>query len=186
MNSLCFRAAALAALFLGTSAVAAPVDAGIIALPLQPTVSADKRSCSAKTASGLGHAAMRAGEGRQAAADDVVLVNYIGYLSASGIVFDQGMGQVFPVDEVIPGFTEGLQLLAKGSIARLCIPSTLGYGAQGAGTIPANADLVFQVELVDLRSRAEIEGMRAETARQQAAPAPVPAPVPATPTPPKS
>lgn len=178
MISLCLRAAALAALFLSTSAVAAPADSGIIALPLQPTVSADKRSCTARTASGLGHSAMRAGEGRKAAADDVVLVNYIGYLSASGIVFDQGMGQVFPVAEVIPGFTEGLQLLAKGGIARLCIPSTLGYGAQGAGTIPANADLVFQVELVDLRSRAEVEAMRAEAARQQAAPEPATPPKP--------
>ena len=168
-------------LLLAAPAMAQAPAAGIIALPLQPTVSADKRGCTAKTASGLGYSQLRGGEGRKADADDVVLVNYIGYLSASGVTFDQGMGAVFPVDGVVPGFGEGLQLLSKGGIARLCVPSVLGYGPQGTGPIPANADLVFQVELVDLRTRAEVEAMRAqaaqrEAAQQQAAPAEAPKP----------
>lgn len=169
------RAAAFAALPLSTQAPAAPADPGIIALPLQPTVSPDKRACAMKTASGLGYTLMRGGEGRKVTAEDVVLVNYIGYLSASGITFDQNMGSVFPVDGVVPGFGEGLQLMSKGAIVRLCVPSTLGYGAQGTGPIPPNADLVFQVELLDLRTKAEIEAMRAQAQREQAAPAADPA-----------
>ena len=77
-------------------------------------------------------------------------VNYIGYLAATGEVFDQGMGVEFPVGGVIPGFSEGLQTMGKGAVARLCIPAALGYGAKATGPIPANADLVFQVELVDI------------------------------------
>ena len=49
------------------------------------------------------------------------------------------------------------------------MPSVLGYGPQGTGPIPANADLVFQVELVDLRTRAEVEAMRAQAAQRKAA-----------------
>jgi FKBP-type peptidyl-prolyl cis-trans isomerase FkpA len=60
--------------------------------------------------------------------------------------------------------------MAKGSIWRFCVPA-LGYGAQGGGdTIPPNADLVFQVELVDFKTAAEVEQMRAAAAAAQAAP----------------
>lgn len=74
----------------------------------------------------------------------------IAYLAATGEVFDQGMAAEFPVGGVIPGFSEGLQTMGKGAVARLCIPAALGYGAKATGPIPANADLVFQVELVDI------------------------------------
>ena len=60
------------------------------------------------------------------------------------------MGVEFPVGGVIPGFSEGLQTMGKGAAMRLCIPAALGYGAKATGPIPANADLVFQVELVDI------------------------------------
>ena len=84
------------------------------------------------------------------AASDAVKVNYIGYLAATGEVFDQGMGVEFPVGGVIPGFSQGLQAMGKGGVSRLCIPAALGYGERGAGPIPASSDLVFQVELVDI------------------------------------
>lgn len=149
---------------------AAPAADPVIALPLQPVVPAAQRACSAKTASGLGYTALKAGEGAKPGAADVVLVNYIGYLAANGRVFDQNMQTPFPVGNVIPGFTEGLQLMARGGIQRLCIPAALGYGAQGAGAdIPPNADLVFQVELLDFKSKAEIEAMRQQAQAAQAA-----------------
>jgi FKBP-type peptidyl-prolyl cis-trans isomerase FkpA len=84
------------------------------------------------------------------------------------------MQAAFPVGGVIPGFSEGLQLLPQGAIYRLCVPSAQGYGAQGAGDIPANADLVFQVELVDHKSAAEVEAMRKAAQAQQGAPAAAP------------
>ena len=93
---------------------------------------------------------------------DYVLVNYIGYLAASGTVFDQNVTQAFATGAVIKGFSEGLLLMTKGSVWRFCIPAALGYGAQGTGPIPANSDLVFQVELVDFKTAAEVNAMRSQ------------------------
>lgn len=121
----------------------------IIPLPLQPVVPAAQRSCSTRTASGLGYTMLRPAAGAKPGASDLVLVNYIGYLAATGVVFDQGMRAALSVDGVIPGFSEGLRLMSSTSIARFCIPAALGYGARATGPIPANADLVFQVELID-------------------------------------
>lgn len=132
----------------------------IIALPLSPTLPAGQRLCAAKTASGLGYTMLRPATGPKPAEADFVLVNYIGYLATTGTVFDQGTQAAFPVNGVIPGFSEGLQMLAKTGIARFCIPAAMGYGAQDSGPIPANSDLVFQVELVDYRTAAEVEAMR--------------------------
>lgn len=124
---------------------------------------------------------LKPAEGAKPAKADYVLVNYIGYLAANGDVFDQSMQSAFPVDGVIPGFSEGLQMMAKGSIWRFCVPSALGYGAQASGPIPANSDLVFQVELVDFKTTAEIEAMRAAQAAAQAAAAQPPSAQPSTP-----
>jgi FKBP-type peptidyl-prolyl cis-trans isomerase FkpA len=151
--------------------------AEIIPLPLNPVLPAGQRLCSAKTAAGLGYTVLRAAAGAKPAEADYVLVNYIGYLAATGAVFDQGVGASFPVNGVIPGFSQGLQTLAKTGIARFCIPAAMGYGAQEAGPIPANSDLVFQVELVDYKTAAEIEAMRkaraAAAAPKEGAVAPV-------------
>jgi FKBP-type peptidyl-prolyl cis-trans isomerase FkpA len=144
-------------------------DNGIIALPLTPVVPAAQRMCAARTPSGLGYTMLHAGTGAKPAADATVLVNYIGYLSATGAVFDQAMQTPMPVGGVIPGFSEGLQLLAKGSIARLCIPASMGYGTQAAGSIPANSDLIFQVELLDFRTAAEMADMAKARAAEPAA-----------------
>ena len=152
-------------------------DNNIIPLPLEPIVPAAQRLCTARTSSGLGYTMLRAGAGAKPTADATVLVNYIGYLSATGAVFDQGMQTPMPVGEVIPGFSQGLQLLSKGAVVRLCIPASLGYGAQASGPIPANSDLVFQVELLDFKTAAEMADMAkaraAEAgAQQDAAPQP--------------
>lgn len=136
----------------------------IIALPLNPIVPAAQRVCSARTPSGLGYTLLRPAAGTKPARSDVALVNYIGYLAATGVVFDQGMGSPLPVDGVIPGFSEALQMMAKTGVGRFCIPAAMGYGAQGSGPIPANADLVFQVELVDYKTAADVERMRAAQA----------------------
>ena len=70
------------------------------------------------------------------------------------------MQATFPVNGVIPGFSKGLQMMPKTAIARFCIPAAMGYGAQDSGPIPANSDLVFQVELVDYKAAAEVEALR--------------------------
>ena len=166
----------LVALLLGTSvpaeAQSAPA-AAIIKLPLQPQVGADMRACSAKTASGLGYAVLRPGTGPKPGKTDFVLIGYIGYLATTGQVFDQNPGTPLSLDSVIPGFAEGLQLMPRGSVYRLCVPATLGYGAAGAGeAIPANADLVFQIELIDSKTAAEVDAMRkAQTAGEGPQPA---------------
>ena len=145
------RTALLAALAIALLAAAAPkLVRTLIPLPLKQIIPAGQRLCSAKTASGLGTLVLRPGTAAYPAANDGVRVNYIGYLAATGEVFDQGMAAEFPVGGVIPGFSEGLQLMGKGSVMRLCIPAALGYGERATGPIPANSDLVFQVELVDI------------------------------------
>ena len=145
-----------------TTPVTATTD--IIDLPLNPILPAGQRLCAAKTASGLGYTMLRPAAGARPVAADFVLVNYIGYLAATGAVFDQGVRAAFPVNGVIAGFSEGLQMLAKTGIGRFCIPAPMGYGADESGAIPANSDLVFQVELVDYKTAAEVEALRRENA----------------------
>jgi FKBP-type peptidyl-prolyl cis-trans isomerase FkpA len=143
------------------ASVPAPVKASnaIIALPLTPVVPKGQRLCSARTPTGLGYTMLRAGSGAKPIQGDVSLVNYIGYLAATGAVFDQGMRSPLPVNGVIQGFSQGLQMLARSGIARFCIPAAIGYGSQASDPIPANSDLVFQVELVDFKTAAEVESM---------------------------
>jgi FKBP-type peptidyl-prolyl cis-trans isomerase FkpA/FKBP-type peptidyl-prolyl cis-trans isomerase FklB len=104
------------------------------------------------TESGLQVEMLAAGEGPTPTATDTVLVHYEGRL-VDGTVFDssiqRGQPAVFGVGDVIPGWTEGLQLMRPGGKARFTIPPELGYGATGAGgVIPPNAVLVFDVELL--------------------------------------
>ncbi|MGQ5700933.1 FKBP-type peptidyl-prolyl cis-trans isomerase [Sandaracinobacteroides sp. A072] len=109
------------------------------------------------TESGLQVEMLAAGEGDSPRADDTVLVHYEGRLK-DGTVFDssyqRGQPAVFGVGDVIPGWTEGLQLMRPGGKARFTIPPELGYGARGAGgVIPPNAVLVFDVELLAIAPR---------------------------------
>ena len=108
------------------------------------------------TASGLQYQVLTAGKGgERPGPKDVVRVHYEGKL-LSGKVFDSSIARgepiEFPVDQVIPGWTEALQLMKVGSKFRLFIPSRLGYGAHGAGNaIPPHSTLIFVVELLDFR-----------------------------------
>ncbi len=168
------RFAALPLLLLAAAPLAAqaPAPSSIIALPHNPNVPASQRACPARQASGLGADALRPATdpaGPKPGAGAYVLVNYIGYIAATGQTFDQAMQSALPLDGLIPGFTEGLKLMGKGSVWRFCVPAALGYGAEASGPIPANSDLVFQVELLDMRSGEEMAAAQAGQAAAAAA-----------------
>ncbi len=103
-----------------------------------------------KTASGLAYKILKEGKGKKPAPEDTVEVHYHGTL-IDGTVFDssvdRGKTTSFPLNRVIKGWTEGLQLIGKGGKIKLVIPSELAYGERGAGKIPGGATLIFEVEL---------------------------------------
>lgn len=104
------------------------------------------------TASGLRYIIEKEGEGESPKATSSVTVHYTGYL-LNGNKFDssvdRGQPATFGLNQVIPGWTEGLQLLKPGGKAKLIIPANLGYGANGyPPVIPPNSWLVFDVELI--------------------------------------
>ena len=106
------------------------------------------------TASGLQYLVLVEGRGAKPKSTDSVTVHYRGTL-VDGTVFDssydRGEPATFPLEEVIPGWTEGLQLMNVGSKYRLFIPPELGYGERGAGLmIGPNAVLIFDVELLGI------------------------------------
>ena len=109
------------------------------------------------TASGLQYQVLRPGSGAHPLRSDTVAVHYEGKL-VDNTVFDssyqRGQPAVFPLDQVIPGWTEGLQLMQPGAKFRFVIPSVLGYGSAGSpGAIPPNAVLRFDVELLAVRGK---------------------------------
>ncbi|HEX5011882.1 MAG TPA: FKBP-type peptidyl-prolyl cis-trans isomerase [Planctomycetota bacterium] len=103
------------------------------------------------TASGLRYQVITPGTGRAPEATDTVTVNYAGWLT-DGKLFDssytKGKPATFPLNGVIKGWTEGVQLMQEGAIYKFVIPASLAYGSQGRGPIPPDATLVFQIELV--------------------------------------
>ena len=105
-----------------------------------------------KTASGLLYKVLVEGTGKAPKASDTVRVHYEGKL-ISGKVFDSSYQRneptEFPLNGVIPGWTEGLQLAKEGGKLELVIPPELAYGKTGAGSvIPPEATLIFTVELI--------------------------------------
>jgi len=113
-----------------------------------------KRSGVVVLPSGLQYEVLAEGKGRKPKATDKVQCHYHGTL-IDGQVFDssiqRGTPAVFGVNQVIPGWVEALQLMPEGSRWKLYIPSDLAYGEQGAGgSIPANATLIFEVELIKI------------------------------------
>ena len=109
--------------------------------------------------SGLQYQVLQEGTGATPKATDTVEVHYVGTL-IDGTVFDssitRGTPVVFPVNGVIKGWTEALQLMQVGAKWKLYIPSELGYGAYGAGKdIGPNAALIFDVELLSIKEKSE-------------------------------
>jgi FKBP-type peptidyl-prolyl cis-trans isomerase len=106
------------------------------------------------TESGLQYEVLREGEGPTPEATDQVSIHYQGTLmdgTQFDSSYDRGEPAVFAVNGVIPGFSEGLQLMPVGSQYRFYIPSELGYGPQGSGgAIGPNSTLIFEVELLDI------------------------------------
>ena len=105
------------------------------------------------TESGLQYEVIKMGKGKKPAATDRVKVHYHGTLT-DGTVFDssveRGEPTSFGLNQVIKGWTEGLQLMPVGSKFRFYIPQELGYGAQAAGSIPPYSTLIFDVELLSI------------------------------------
>lgn len=109
------------------------------------------------TDSGLQYEVLEEGDGGASPAEtDTVLAHYEGRLS-NGEVFDSSIARgeptEFALNQVIPGWTEGLQLMEVGDKYRFYIPSNLAYGPNGQGPIPPFAALVFDVELLDVVSQ---------------------------------
>lgn len=104
--------------------------------------------------SGLQYEVLKEGTGVKPTLDDEVTVHYHGTL-IDGVVFDssveRGQPVTFALNRVIPGWTEGLQLMAEGSKWKLYIPANLAYGTRGAGSkILPNSALIFEVELISV------------------------------------
>ena len=104
--------------------------------------------------SGLQYEVLREGNGKKPKATDQVKCHYEGTL-INGQVFDSSYKRnepaVFPLNQVIPGWTEGLQLMQEGAKYRFYIPYILAYGESGAGgSIPPFATLIFDVELLEV------------------------------------
>lgn len=106
------------------------------------------------TPSGLKYKVIKKGNGKMPKATDIVKVNYEGKLT-DGTVFDssyqRGMPAEFPLNRVIAGWTEGVQLMPEGSVYEFYIPYDLAYGKDGGGPIPPEADLIFKVELIEVK-----------------------------------
>ena len=135
------------------------------AAPPKPDV--PKEPVEKTTASGLKYTKLKAGKaGTEPERGDKVLVHYSGWLT-NGTKFDSSLdrGKPFPlmvgVGQVIPGWDEALQLMTVGSKYKFHIPWKLAYGAEGRGSIPAKADLLFEIELVKVTKGEPIPEFRA-------------------------
>ena len=124
-----------------------PITSGAADIPDSELTSTD---------SGLKYKVEKKGDGgEKPKATSMVTVHYEGKL-LNGKIFDssykRGQPSSFPLDQVIPGWTEGVQLMDKGSIYIFKIPSELAYGSRGAGSdIPPDSPLIFKIELVDFK-----------------------------------
>ncbi|TWU60372.1 putative FKBP-type peptidyl-prolyl cis-trans isomerase [Rubripirellula tenax] len=117
-------------------------------------VDADAETEFTTTESGLKYRMLRKGSGKQPTANSRVKVDYAGWLD-SGQFFDSSYDRSEPaefgLDQVVAGWTEGLQYVKEGGMIELEVPSDLGYGPSGRPGIPPNATLHFKVELHEIR-----------------------------------
>jgi len=106
------------------------------------------------TASGLQYRVMKSGQGATPGPTDVVKAHYHGTF-IDGKVFDssveRGEPLELPVNGVISGWTEALQMMQEGDQWQLFVPSDLAYGARGVGPIPGDTALIFEVELIEVK-----------------------------------
>lgn len=107
------------------------------------------------TASGLQYEVLTEGTGPMPKATDTVSVHYKGTL-VDGKTFDssydRGEPATFQINNLIPGWVEALPMMKVGSKWKLFIPSELGYGERGAGEIPPNSTLIFEMELLEIKA----------------------------------
>lgn len=131
--------------------LAATSAALLIAFSLQAVAAEPKE---VKTASGIVITTLKEGSGASPKSSETVKVHYRGVLE-NGKEFDSSYGRgqpiSFPLNRVIPCWTEGVQTMKVGGKAKLVCPSALAYGSRGIpGTIPPDATLVFEVELLEI------------------------------------
>ncbi|MBQ0015844.1 MAG: FKBP-type peptidyl-prolyl cis-trans isomerase [Bacteroidales bacterium] len=112
-----------------------------------------KRTGVKSTESGIQYEVVKSGNGIRPSASDMVKVHYTGKL-IDGTVFDSSVERgepiQFPLTQVIPGWSEGVQLMDVGSVYKLYIPYHLGYGEQQVHVIPGGSTLIFEVELLEI------------------------------------
>lgn len=152
MRSGLVQSSAIAAAFM--LSLAAPAAFAQDAAPAAPAAeAAPARSVTVEP--------ITAGTGDKPGAEDFVLVNYKGMLK-DGTVFDQADQTPLYLPQMIPGFAQGIIQMQVGGKYRLTIPSELGYGATASGPIPANSDLIFEVEVLDYKTPEQYAQMVAQ------------------------
>jgi FKBP-type peptidyl-prolyl cis-trans isomerase len=138
---------------LPTEPAAAPPETAVQPPAAAPKAMPSQPTGIQTTASGLKYEVIKMGTGRKPTLADRVTVHYRGELT-NGQVFDssydRGQPATFPLGGVVKGWQEGVQLMPVGSTFRFEIPPDLGYGSRGAGPIPPNSTLIFQVELLSI------------------------------------
>ena len=137
--------------------LASLVVAASAAVLVLPSVAGAQASASPAVSPGLTYKSVREGTGASPTAADSVRVHYRGTLM-DGTEFDssykRGQPATFPLNRVIPCWTQGVQRMRVGGKAELVCPPGLAYGERGAGgTIPPNATLRFEIELLDINPR---------------------------------
>ena len=154
-----FAAVTIACLVLFTPEFTVADDTKEVPHPKLPAgagkIADDAPKTFAKTSSGLQYRVLRAGAGTNPKATNTVKVNYRGTL-IDGTEFDSSYKRnepiEFPLNGVIRGWTEGLQLIKPGGKIKLFIPSNLAYGSRGAGgVIGPDETLIFEVELLEVK-----------------------------------
>ncbi|MFM9985894.1 MAG: FKBP-type peptidyl-prolyl cis-trans isomerase [Flavobacteriales bacterium] len=141
------------------------------------------------TASGLQYKTIVEGTGASPLATDKVTVHYHGTL-IDGFIFDssvdRGTPATFGLNQVITGWTEGLQLMKEGGKTTFYVPYSIGYGAQGKGKVPPFATMIFDIELIKVEKAPMPNMQPGNTATPKPTPTPTPTPKPTpgvTPTP---